>query len=176
MPTKRRFGDTASTIYSEAASIGKGFAYLKAIMGCIFSIVLIAGGFFVRKQKNVYTTQVSLIVSSVQRITVGTNKDGTPIIDYKVSGTVKDCSANIITIQNYKTDVSPGQIVIAWMRPGCIGSDAVQTPTNYKMIGNVMIGIGVIIILIALVSIYFVGKYKGVAAVHGATSVLGMFR
>jgi len=177
MQRKRKFGNTASDIYSGAAEVGKGFAYLKATMGFIFAIILIVGGFMVRKQKNVYTQQVNLKVTDVQRMVIGTNKDGTSIIDYKVSGTVQECpSGNLVTVANYKNPVGPGQTINIWMRPGCLGSDGIQTPTNYKMIGNVMIGIGIIIILFAVVSVYFVGKYKGVAAVHGASSVLGMFR
>jgi len=179
---KRRFGDniqqpkssSSNEFYDSAASVGKGFAYIKAVVGGIIALALIFGGFKVRKTVNYYTEQVQLTVKEVKQIISGNDKNGQPIIDYNLTGTVPNCGTDLITVRNYRENISVGQVITVWMRKNCVGPDAVMSPTNYKTIGNVMIGIGFIIILLVALNIYFIRKYKAYAAVHGAGSMLGM--
>jgi hypothetical protein len=181
MGRKPRFGDLNSnlnSIYSGAADFGKGMAYIKAILGTIAGTFLIIFGFFVRKKANVYSKQVNYTVKSVEKI-ISKSGDGKPLTNpgdakpityYKLTGTVVECSNNIITV-NYPSEVAVGQVVKVWMRDNCIGSDAVATSISNQTIGYVMMGIGFAIILFSMISIYIVRRYKMAAAAHGVGSV-----
>ena len=150
-------------------------AYIKGIIGSIAGIFLIIFGVVISRKKNVYTKQVNFTVKTVEKITGKVNTGGKPVVDYKLTGSVVECSNNIITITNYSKEVVVGQVISVWMRENCIGSDAVETTVSNQTAGYVMIGVGVAIILFTIITIYFVRKYKFAAAAHGANDILNIF-
>jgi hypothetical protein len=82
-----------------------------------------------------------------------------------------------ITVNSYPNSVSPGQVITdLYMRPGCNGSDAIRTPVNNSTLGNWCIGIGIFVIIGSIVYIYFMSRFKGLAAVSAANDVYRMFR
>jgi len=175
-----RFGDfnsIAGGAYSGAADVGVGFAYFKGVIAVIVAVVLIIFGFVQSGVPDVYTEKVKFKVETVTQIQIGNNSDNTPIYNYTLTGKVDKCNNDVITVNSYPYNVNKGQLLTdIYMRPNCVGPDGVQTPISNKTMSRWMLGIGFAIIIFTVINIYFVRKFKGVAAVQGVGNIMGLFR
>jgi hypothetical protein len=178
MKRRSRFGADFNSIaggaYSGAADIGKGFAYLYAVIFIIISIALLIYGISIRNQPDVFTENVQFTVTSVTKTQIG-NNNGTAVYDYYLTGTVPTCGD--VTVTSYPYPVSAGQILKdIYMKPNCGSVEGVRNPISNKTMSNGVIGVAFILILFSLINVFFVSKFKGVAAVQGAGNILSLFR
>ena len=170
------FDSAAGGAYSGAADIGRGFAYFKLVIGAIISICLIIFGIKSFFTPDIWTQNVDFIVSSVKPHVTKDSSTGGQTIDYKLTGLVSSCK-KMVTVNTYTNIVDVGQrLSDIYMRANCEGTDAVQSPMLNKTLGYWCIGIGIAIILFLAINMYFVNKFKGVAAVQGAGNIFSLFR
>jgi hypothetical protein len=168
---RQRFGG----LYEDAADIGVAFAYLRAIVAIIISIILIIIGVYQRSRPDIYTSNIKFTVKTVAQQYAGVI-NGKPKIDYNLTGIAEGCPYPI-TVNSYPNKVSPGQVINdLYMRPKCNGSDAIRTPVSNSTSGNWLIGIGIFIIIGSIVYVYFMSRYKGLAAVSAANDVYRIFK
>ena len=175
-----RFGDfnsIAGGAYSGAADIGKGFAYFNGVIFVIIAILLIIFGFIQGGQPDIYTNQVNFTVTEITSNKIGSDSNKKPIYDYTLVGTVDGCGADLVNVHSYPDKVNIGQkLTNIYMRPNCVGPEGVKNPVSNKTTSRWMIGIGFALILFTIINIYFVNKFKGVAALQGVGNIFSLFR
>jgi hypothetical protein len=163
-----------SNVYSGAASFGKDYTYIMTIITILICLILLVAGSVIFFKKSVYTNQV--IMTITQNSTL--NNDDSGKISYTTYGTVSNCG-NSITITTsepyYIVTGQPAPTITVYQNPSNL-CDVADKPVPYKMIGGVMIGFAIIIGGFSLINLFFVKKYKGVAAAEGAMGVFNLFR
>ena len=155
-----------SNIYSGTASFGKDYTYIMTIITLIVCLIMLVTGIIFLFKKSVYTKQATFTITS---------DDGAPGMNgtttYK--GTVTGCSGS--TTLTTLVLHTKGDNVNVYQNPAnpC---DIVEKPVPYKVISGILISLSVIIGTFSLINMFFVKKYKGVAAVEGAAGVFNLFR
>lgn len=181
MKRKSKFGDlnsTAENVYSGTATFGKDYAWVVAIFCFIIAIPMLMFGISCLIKPPKYPVQVSFVVTAVTPVTVTIpgsqamqNQPAIPAstsTSYTLQGTINTCGNNIITLKNYPNNIAIGQTITAYTKPNCADNEASESTDNMSIIGWILIGVSLVIILINVVKLYFVSKYKGIAAAQGA--------
>jgi hypothetical protein len=120
----------------------------------IICVIAIAVGLFLFLRTPIYTTQVDFRVTKVDTLTqidYDANYRGSVSsrTTYDLQGSVgSECGTRVVTMLGYPYPVSVGQIIKAWVRPGCLGLDAKYGVDDTKLAGVVVIVIAVVAIII----------------------------
>jgi hypothetical protein len=167
----------SSKIYSGLATYGKVTSIMSTIIATLISIPFIALGIYFLRKHNNYTTVSQGVVENVNCTEIVTPSTNTvtkmPNIQYdctmNVKYDIKKTSYNVQTHTTNSAKYQNGQKIDVYVDP-TNPTHISLNPVNYKMMGLLFIGIPVLILIIAYVSLYFTLKYKSVAAVSGATT------
>jgi hypothetical protein len=169
----------ASDMYTGAADFGKVYAMIVSIAIFIISIIAIfIGSYFIRK-KSVYSKQVSFeVISSTVRTNTYTDleKNSRTVTVYDLLGKVKDCENKIYSLVGYSSSPSAGSVISAWIKPDCMSTDAIASEDSTKVMGWIIVAIGSLFIIGNALRLFFVRKFKGVAAIQGAAGAGNIFK
>jgi len=175
MKQRCKFGSNG--LYEGAAEFGRGYTYLTAIFASIICIIVIGIGIHLIRRTPVYTQKVTFTVTSSYPVTTTNTNNGTTTTNvvYDLTGTVSGCSDQII-LNNYPTNISVGAQITAYTQVGCKNGDALVSPDNYSKIGWICIGVSLLVIIFTLINIFFVRRFKAVAAVEGGVGAANLLR
>ncbi len=163
-----------SDIYTGTATVGKVEADIGAIIGTVFAILLIGGGWLVMRRGRSYReVSATVTTSNCTPDTLAKSKGKCTI---QVSYTVSD--------KNYKQTVSTkGQAysVGDTLKIQYDPKDPSEIRLNgkggtgppYKAIGIGMIVFGLIILVVSWAQVYLTKRYKPFAAAAGAADIVG---
>ena len=147
-------------------------SYVTLIIFFIISIILIYFGLKLNKKNNLYTQQVPFTVTKIiynnnknynnnnynnNNYNNNYNNNNNNITHYILSGTIDNCK-DIIKVNDYTTTsnnigilrinsqnvIKIGETINVWVKPNCVGTDALYNKTNTP--GYIFIGFGVFII------------------------------
>jgi len=167
------WGNIGSKAYSGTASFGKDYTYIMTFITLLICLILLITGIVFMFKKSVYTQQVTMTVTQDSVLI----NDSSGKISYTTYGKVSGCK-NTITVTTSEPYISTGQSVptlTVYQNPSNL-CDVIEKPFPYKMIGGFMIGFAVIIGGFSLINLFFVKKYKGVAAAEGVMGAFNLFR
>jgi hypothetical protein len=180
---KSSFGnDVVSNIYSGAADFGRDYAFIVAAFVFVLCVVGVFVGVHLIRRKPVYTAEVDFLITRVtpETITETVNQGDKQVprtrTIYNLEGTVQMCGNSKVTLPGYQTYVTVGQTVKAWMKPNCQSTEAHYSSDNTTLIGWIVIGVAIIVAILNALRLYFVKKYKAVAAVQGAAGASNLFK
>ena len=121
-------------------------------------------------RKPVYTLATTMTITTKNQ-----NFDNQNSI-YNYTGTTPECTK---PIQLYGADneiFSVGASVPVFIKADKSCLDAHYSSDNFKGLGILFIVLSLIIAAFSLINMFFVKKYKGVAAAEGAMGIFNMFR
>ena len=180
---KVSFGENiASEIYTGASDFGRGYAYIISAFVFVICLVAIIGGVYLIRRKAVFTTQVDFIITKVtpetkyNTVTEGNTTKSVPTTVYNLEGTVPVCGKSSIVLVGYQKYVTVGQTIKVWMKPNCQTTEVHESSDDTTVIGWVILTIALVVVIINIIRIYFVRKYKVVAAVQGAAGAANIFK
>ena len=181
MKKKVHFGDNTvfNDLYSGSASLGRDYAKIVSIFSFVAAAILVIFGIYFIRKPNTYSLKVNFTVTKVTPITqtvydANVGKD-VPKIVYNLEGTVTECGTNVVKLE-YSSKVNVGNILQVYIEPRCNANIAVQNADNNTMLGWVLIIIAIVIVVFTLIRLFFVNKYKGVAAIQGAAGAKNIFQ
>ena len=180
---KCSFGENSilSDVYSQAADFGKGYTYVITAFFFVICVIAIIGGIVLinRKARNI---KVDFKIRNVSPITkTELVPQGDTYIQqtrtvYKLTGTIAKCPGKIYTLLEYESFVVAGQIIEAWVDPSCSTNEVFASSDDTQGLGWIIIIVAIIGIIINAVRLFLVRKYKGIAALSGATAATNMFK
>jgi hypothetical protein len=184
MKIKNHFGynNVANDIYSGTAEFGKDYARIVAVFSFIIAIFMFILGIYLIRRDPTFPIAVQFTVKSVTPVivteNVTENNVSVPkfVTTYNLIGTVPSCGSNNIILNGYKQSISQGTTITAYMHPNCAENIASETPDDTRAVGWVIIVICVLVIIFNILRLYFVDKYKGMAAAQGALGAGNIFR
>ena len=176
MKKRARFGDLnslASSAYAGTATFGKDYAIIIGSLQILLGIIILCVGIYLIRRKPLYSVPIKFTVltnGGPKTTTTNTVVNGvdTPQITttYNLVGTAPGCKGNVI-LNNYTENAAIGSVISAYMKPDCIDNIASQSSDSTTVIGWIVLGVGILLILWNIFRIFFVKKYKGVAALQG---------
>jgi uncharacterized membrane protein len=177
------FGEKSilSDVYSQAADFGKGYTYVVAAFFFVICIIAILGGIALinRKARNI---KVDFKITTVTPITKtelvpqgNTNIQQTRTV-YNLTGTVKECPGKTLTLLEYGSFVVAGQSIEAWVDPSCNTNEVFASSDDTQGLGWIIIIVAIIGIIINVVRLFLVRRYKGIAALSGASGAANLFK
>lgn len=165
------WGNLGSKAYSGTAEFGKDLTYVTTVIACIFSLFLFIFGIFLTFRKPEYTMAATMTMT----------KSGAPdeSMNYQNSGTIistGQCNGQTLNLANSgMTLYSGGESQQVFLKPGSC-DQAQLHEDNTKWLGIIFMIVSLLIIAFSFVKLFFVKKYKGVAAASGVLDVVSMFR
>jgi hypothetical protein len=179
---KSSFGANSffSDLYSGTADFGKGYAYVVSVFAFIISaLAVLLGVYFIRRKPD-YTAQVAFTITKVtpEVITINQENNKPPVIStiYNLEGTVQMCGKNVIVLSGYQIPVNVGETIQVWMKPNCQSNEARYSSDDTTVIGWGIVIFAGIITVFNMLRLFFVRKYKGIAALQGASGISDLFR
>ena len=164
------WGNVGSKAYSGTADFGKDYTYITTFITLLICLILLVTGIVFMFKKSVYTQQATMTITQDSVLI----NDGSSKMSYTTYGTVDGCKQEPVTVITSDPYTSGDKITV-YQDPSN-ACNVADKPVPYKMIGGFMIGFAVIIGGFSLINLYFVKKYKGVAAVEGVAGVFNLFR
>jgi len=178
MKKKVHFGaDVFNDIYSGSASLGRDYAKIVSIFSFVVAAVLIALGIYFMGKKSVYSLKVNYTVTKITPFVkqqTGHDNNQINITAYNLEGTVTECGNNKVKLE-YSKKTNVGDILQVFIEPKCETNTAYENSDNNFMLGLIIILIAIGIIVFTLIKLFFVNKYKGVAAVQGVAGAKNIF-
>jgi len=180
---KCSFGENSilSDVYSQAADFGKGYTYVITAFFFVICVIAIIGGIVLinRKARNI---KVDFKITNVSPITKtelvpqgNTNIQQTRTV-YNLTGTVKECPDKNLTLLEYGSFVVVGQSIEAWVDPSCNTNEVFASSDDTHALGWIIIIVAIIGIIINVVRLFLVRRYKGIAALSGASGAANLFK
>ena len=180
---KCSFGENSvfSDVYSQAADFGKGYTYVVSAFLFVICIIAIIGGIALISRK-AHNIKVDFVITKVtarttpEVVTQGSNSYTTQKTVYDLEGTVSKCPGQTFTLVGYGNSVSSGQTIEAWVDPSCSKGEAFAASDETRTLGWGIVIVGVIGIILIMVRLFLVRRYKGYAALSGAAGAANMFK
>jgi len=173
MKQKNCFGGVAEDIYSGTATFGKDYAWIVSMFCFVIAAVMIIVGIYFIGRPPAFPIPVKFKINTVTPKTTTKyiqqpNGASIPQIEtvYDLIGTVDGCTGNV-TLNGYPHNVISDTVIDAYMQANCKNNIASANTDSTTMIGWIVIIIAICLILYNLARLYFVGKYKGAAALQG---------
>ena len=170
MKKKSNFGNGWNTVYSGTAEFGKDYTIVQTVIACIFSFFILLLGITLTFRKPEYTLPSTMVMNK----STGPDQVGS----YSNSGTIKSgqCAGNILNVTGSgMNQFSQGQTEQVFLKPGSC-DDAELHEDNTKWLGILFIIVSLIILVFSLIKLFFVKKYKGVAATAGVFDFFNFFK
>ena len=165
------WGKLGSNVYSGTAEVGKDLAIIGTVIACIFSFFLFIFGIFMIFRKPQYTLTATMTMDK----TSGPDINGY----FQNKGTItsgSQCIGRILNLVNSGMNMyNQGDQHQVFLKPDSC-NDAQLHKDNTKWIGVFFIIISLLIIASSFIKLFFVKKYKGVAAASGVFDVFNLFK
>ena len=159
-----------SNVYSGTAEFGKDYTIITTIITLIICVFFLLGGIALMLRKPVYTLATTMKITTKNQ-----NFDNGNSI-YNYTGTTTECT-NPIQLYGADNEIfKVGDLVPVFIKADKSCSDAHYSSDNFKGLGILFIVLSLIIAAFSLINMFFVKKYKGVAAAEGAMGIFNMFR
>jgi len=176
MKKRARFGDLnslASSAYTGTATFGKDYAVIIGSLQILLGIIILCVGIYLIRRKPLYAIPIQFTVltnSGPKTSTTNTVVNGvdTPQVTttYDLVGTTPECKGNVV-LNGYPNNAVVGSVVTAYIKENCADNIASPSSDSTAVIGWIVLGVGILLILWNIIRIFFVKKYKGVAAAQG---------
>ena len=168
-----------NSIYSGTASFGKDYVTITSIIAAVICVFLFIGGVVLIFRKPEYTFQTTMTMNpSVQSGTSSTTTSGTTntVDTYNNSGVINGCTGSVELLDESFTNYKGGEVINVYVKSAGYCADARVNIDNTKPVGILLVAISLLIILFTVINLFFVKKYKGVAAVEGAAGAFNLVR
>ena len=163
------FDKLGSNVYSGTAEFGKDYTIITTIITLIICVFFIIGGIVLLLRKPQYTLQTTMTISTYDN----TGAAGT----FSYTGTVEDCDNKEMKLVGAEsTLLDEGQTTPVFVKPDCSGQEAHLHSDDFKPIGGLFIVLALIVGGFSIINLFFVKKYKGIAAVEGVAAGINLFR
>jgi hypothetical protein len=179
---KSSFGENSvfSDVYSQAADFGKGYTYVVSAFLFVICIIAIIGGIALISRK-AHNIKVDFVITNVTSRTtpevIIQSTDGPKQTTvYDLVGTVSKCPGQTFTLVGYGNFVKVGQTIEAWVDPSCSKGEAFAASDETHTLGWGIIIVSIIGIILIMVRLFLVKRYKGYAALSGAAGAANMFK
>jgi hypothetical protein len=161
-----------SNVYSGTAEFGKDYTIITTIITLLICVFFIIGGIFMSIRKPQYTKQTTMIISDTSSFVDADGK-----LTYLYTGKIKECGdLKIQLIGADYTLFNVGDSVIVFIKEDGSCSEAHLHTDNFRVFGLLFIVFAIIVGGFSLINLFFVKKYKGIAAVEGVSGVMNLFR
>jgi len=158
------FGSFLDNEYSGTADFGKAYTTVGVVITLFICIIFLIVGMVMVFKKNVYTKKTTMTVTGS---TLNTSTG-----DWTITGNIKECTSTVTVTTS--TPYTSGQTLTVYYNPS--KTCDISSTTNYKGIGIAFIVIALLVGALSVINLFFVRKYKGVAAAEGVMDVFDMFR
>ena len=161
-----------NNLYSGTASFGKDYAVVITIISAVICILLLGGGVALIIRKPQYTIVKQMVMNpSVFYSEVVTNNVKHTM--YTNTGKIEGSDSVVELLDDPYTFYTLGETINVYTKVGD-SVDARLHTDNSKGVGILLVVVGLLIILFSVINLYFVKKYKGVAAVEGAAGAINL--
>lgn len=167
MKEKKSLG---SEIYSDAASFGRVYAIISAVVASLFSIMFIIGGIYIIYHKSHLKSVTGTVTSDSFCTQLDKNSASCSVhYTYTLNG------ENYFGTSTSSIDYKKGDKITVWYDPNHPGVHReIDIPS--KTIGVVAIIMGILIAVVAWVGVYVTRKYKFAAAASGVSGGIEMIK
>jgi len=168
------FDKLGSNVYSGTAEFGKDYTIIMTIITLIICVFFIIGGIVLLLRKPQFTKQTTMIITRI--VNKGTDQNGKNLIYYY--GKVKGCDNEIQLIGADWTMIviNVGDTTPVFVKPDSPCQEAHLHSDNFKPMGWLFIVLALIVGGFSVINLFFVKKYKGIAAVEGVAAGINIFR
>jgi len=151
----------ASEAYTGLATYGKVKSIVGVIIASLIGIIFIFFGIVILKNKPINYLSINANITAItgNQLTVS----------YIINN--NRYSGNVIN-DNTQIAYTIGQNITIYYDSNNISNIQLEKPLSRNLLSIIMIGVGLVVIIISIVSAFFVFKYKPVAAIEGAESLL----
>ena len=161
------FDKLGSNVYSGTAEFGKDYTIITTIITLIICVFFIIGGIMLLLRKPQFTKQATMTITVADKSTA----------NWRYIGTVKECdNKEMQLIGADSTLLDKDQQITVFVKPDCSGQEAHLHSDNFKPIGSLFIVLALIVAGFSVINLFFVKKYKGIAAVEGVAAGINLFR
>jgi len=169
------FDKLGSNVYSGTAAFGKDYTIITTIITLIICVFFIIGGIVLLLRKPQFTKQTTMTITRI--VDKRTDQNGTNLMYYY--GKVKDCGDNEIQLIGADWTMIGafvGEIITVFVKPDSPCQEAHLHSDNFKHMGWLFIVLALIVGGFSVINLFFVKKYKGIAAVEGVSAGINIFR
>ena len=160
-------------LYSGTAEFGKDMTIITTVLTIIISTFMIIGGIALFFKKPVYTVKTTMTMNASTPSGSDTNGNAT----YSNSGTVTECGGKVLTLNGAESlNYNGNESVDVYIKADKVCDDADLHMDDFKPIGIILIIIALVLIAFSLIKLFFVKKYKGVAAAAGVMDAFSFFK
>ena len=170
-PSKKGFGEK---MYEGSAALGKFQTFIGLFIAIPIGIVLIViGGIMLsKKDPHTKTIEAEIIEANCNMSQTKDNNKYKYDCGLKVKYTLdEECTPMVNT--SSKNEYKKDQKITIYYNPDNV-CDAVIKPVNYKAIGGVLLGIGILVIGGSIFSYYMARRFKMYGAAVGAGTAVGV--
>ena len=166
------FDKLGSYVYAGTAEFGKDYIIITTIITLIICVFFIIGGIFMIIRKPEYTKQTKM---KIEKFTTLTDQNGKT--KYNYFGKVDECKDNLLNLVGDEYSIlKVGETVPVFIKPNGSCQEARLHTDNFKPIGIFFIILALIVAAFSLLNLFFVRKYKGIAAIEGISAGFNLFR
>ena len=165
------FDKLGSNVYSGTAAFGKDYTIITTIITLIICVFFIIGGIVLLLRKPQFTKQTTM---TIMLATQSIDSSGKQVNTYY--GTVKDCTNEMQLIGAEWSTFKVGDTPTVFIKPDGSCQEAHLHSDNFKPIGTLFIVLALIVGGFSVINLFFVKKYKGIAAVEGVAAGINIFR
>jgi len=184
MARKRNFGEIkfdmdkvyadakgfGGNVYEGSAEFGKVVTYIASAIFIVIAILLVYYGIKTWRKPNKYPKATTLTATGYEGGDSGTTL-------YRVKGKTKECGDKIVNvIEYYPNKPEIGMTAKVYMDPKSECGDVTIIPPINGIVGKIMTGIGLLLIFFIVVNLYLVRRFKGYAALQGASTGSRLFK
>jgi len=167
------FDKLGSNVYSGTAAFGKDYTFITTIITLIICVFFIIGGIVLLLRKPQFTKQTTMTITRI--VNKDTDQNGTNLIYYY--GKVKDCGDKEMQLIGAEwSTFKVGDTPTVFIKPDGSCQEAHLHSDNFKPIGTLFIVLALIVGGFSVINLFFVKKYKGIAAVEGVAAGINIFR
>jgi len=164
-------------IYTGTAEFGRVWSIISAVMGTVFSILLIIGGIYIIYHKNHLKSDPNGRVDAdppPECHTIRSGDDTTTTCSAYVSYIANGKDMTNIKVGTGSTLYDAGQTITIYYDPAT--PDKPETDPAPDSVGWVVIGVGIFMLIGVWVWAYLANKYKAAAAMTGVGQFAHMLR
>jgi hypothetical protein len=166
------FDKLGSNVYSGTAEFGKDYTIITTIITLIICVFFIIGGIMLLLRKPQFTKQTTM---TIMLVTPSVDSSGKVVNTYY--GKVKDCGDKEMQLIGAEWSIfKVDDTTPVFIKPDGSCQEAHLHSDNFKPMGWLFIVLALIVGGFSLINLFFVKKYKGIAAVEGVAAGINIFR
>ena len=161
-----------SNAYEGSAEFGKVTTYIMSAFFIFISVLLVYFGIKLWVKPNKYSKETVLVVTDYT--SSGSSGMG---YYYNVKGKTKECGDKSVNVIDYSPSTPVvGSSIKVYMDPKSDCGDVSLVKFNNGLVGKIMVGIGLILLIFIIINLYLVRRFKGYAALQGASTGSRLFK